>query len=179
MRTLGIAAVCAVAACGGPETTSFRTTDRGDGLQPGAAYNLRDGAIVHVTSNGGYIASSDEAMTHVGFEIRNTSKHTVVFDGDALALALFDKHGAPLPAARFVSVTPLGPAQVPIASGTTKTLDAQFLLPVRPRVVDTMRVSWTLGIDDARDQQVTSFVRDDDYPVSEPPARVDPTHPST
>ena len=178
MRTLRIAALCAVAACGS-ETTSFRTTDRGDGERPGAAYTIHDTAQVHVSSNGGYIGSSDEAMTHVGFEIRNTSKHSVVFDGEALGLALYDKYGAPLSAARFVSVTPLGPAQVPVASGATTVLDAYFLIPVRPRVVDTMRVHWTLRIDDSRDEEITTFVRDDDYPVSEPPAQGEPTHPST
>ena len=178
MRTLRIVALCAVAACG-PESTSFRTTDRGDNERPGAVYTVRDGAQVRVTSNGGYIGSSDEAMTHVGFEIRNSGKRALVFDSDALQLLLFDKYGAPLPAAHFVSVTPLGPSLVPIASGTTTTLDAYFLIPVPPRVVDTMRVRWMLRFEGAREEQVTTFVRDDAYPVGEPPARSEATHSST
>ena len=177
MRTLHIAALFAVAACS-PETTSFRTTDRGDGERPGAAYSIRD-AQVHVSSSGGYIGSSDEAMTQVGFEIRNASKRVVVFDCDALGIALFDKYGAPLPAARFVSVTPLGPSQVPIAAGATTALDAFFLIPVRPRVVEAMRVRWAMRVDGSRDEEITTFVRDDDYPISEPPVPPESTHPST
>ena len=173
MWTVRIAALCAVAACG-PETTSFRTSDRGDGEQPGAVYELRGTVLVRVTSNGGYIGSSDEPMTHVGFEIRNNGSRSIVFDSDALVLTLFDKYNAPLPAARFVSVTPLGTALVPIASGTTTNLDAYFMIPVMPRVVDTMRVRWSVRVDDVRDVHITTFVRDDLYPISEPP-----THPST
>ena len=174
-----IAALAAMAACG-PESTSFRTTDRGDGSEhPAAMYVVRDAVQVRVWSNGGYIGSSEEPMTHVGFEIHNTSAHAIVFDTDALGLAVFDKYGASLPAARFVTLTPLGPAQMPIASGATAALDAYFLLPVRPRIVNTMRVRWTLRIDDGRVEEITSFVRDDDYPVTEPPRRADPAHPST
>jgi hypothetical protein len=178
MWNLRIAALLVVAACG-PETTSFRTTDRGDGTDrtgpPAAAYVVRMGgrevANVHVSSNGGYIGSSGEPMTHVGFEIRNSATTPVVFDSDALRLVVIDKHGAPLPPTAFTSVTPLGPAQVPIAAGATVALDAYFWLPVRPRVVDTMRVQWSLTSGDERYDQTTSFVRDDDYPVIEPPPR--------
>ncbi len=156
-------ALLALAACT-PETTSFRTTDRGDGVDRGgpssAAYTLR-GASVHVWSNGGYIGSSDEPMTHVAFEIRNTSTHAIVFDGDALAIGLADTHGAALPPARFVTVTPLGPAKVTIESGATTMLDAYFLLPVRPRQVEAMHVHWALVIDDLRAERTTGFVRDD------------------
>src|SRR5690349_21075266 len=83
MRAPSLVALFAVAACG-PETTSFRTTDRGDGSEragpPAAAYVVRDAAQVRVWSNGGYIGSSDEPMTHVAFEIRAT--RPVVFDSD-------------------------------------------------------------------------------------------------
>lgn len=172
--------VLALAACG-PETTSFRTTDRGDGSEragpPAATYAIGETAQVHVWSNGGYLSPSDEPMTHIGFEIHAT--RPIVFDTDALGLALFDKYGILLPPARFVSVTPLGPSQLPIAAATTTALDAYFLLPVRPRTVGTMRVHWSLQIGDSHDEQVTTFVRDDSYPVADPPARGEPTNPST
>lgn len=178
MRLSRLAPLLVLAACG-PETTSFRPTDQGDGGErsgpPAASYPVRldgrDVASVHVWSNGGYIGSSDEPMTHVGFEIRNTSARGLVFDGDALALIGLDRYGAMLPLARFTTVTPLGPAQVPIAPGTTTTLDAYFQLPVRPRAIDAMRVRWSLQIGDRRLDQTTSFVRDDGYPVAEPPVR--------
>ncbi|HET9993401.1 MAG TPA: hypothetical protein VFQ65_32920 [Kofleriaceae bacterium] len=178
MKPFQLAALIAMAACG-TESTSFRTTDHGDGSEHAAAvYVVRDVAQVRVWSNGGYIGSSEEPMTHVGFEIHNTSGRAISFDADALGLAVFDKYGAPLPATRYVAVTPLGPAQVPIASGTTATLDSYFLLPVRPRTVETMSVRWTLQLGDARAAQITTFVRDDDYPVTEPPT-ADPGHTST
>lgn len=179
MKVFRLAALFAIASCG-TETTSFRTTDCGDGSErtpPAAAYTLGEVAQVHVWSNGGYVGSSDEPMTHVGFEISNAGAQLVVFDSDALGLALFDKYGSTLPATRFVSVTPLGPAQIPIASGGTATLDAYFLIPVRPRVVDTMHVHWSLQIGDTRESETTTFVRDDLYPITEPPA--EPTLPST
>lgn len=176
MRNLRFAALLVVAACG-PETTSFRTTDQGDGKErtgpPAAAYVVRLGgrevANVHVSSNGGYIGSSGEPMTHIGFDIRNTATTPIVFESDALRLVVIDKHGAPLRPTAFTAVTPLGPAQVPIAAGATAALDAYFWLPVRPRVVETMRVQWALTSGDDRYDQTTSFVRDDDYPVTEPP----------
>jgi hypothetical protein len=178
MRLFHLAALLAVAACG-PETTSFRTTDQGDGSEragpPAAAYSVRVGdrhaARVYVWSNGGYIGTSDEPMTHIGFEIRNTGGKPVVFDGDAMQLLLLDNRGKALPPATFTAVTPLGPAQVPIAAGSTATLDAYFMLPVRPRGVETMRVRWSLQLGDARYDQTTSFVRDDDFPVVEAPER--------
>ena len=179
MKTFQLAALVAMAACGS-ESTTFRTTDRSDGSEHAAAvYVVQDTTQVRVWSNGGYIGSSEEPMTHVGFEIHNTSGHPINFDSDALGLAVFDKYGAPLAPARYVAVTPLGPAQVPIASGATATLDSYFLLPVRPRSVETMRVHWTLQLGDTRAAQITTFVRDDDYPVSEPPAAAEPAHTST
>ncbi len=174
MRVLRLAALLAIASCG-PETTSFRTTDSGDNTEragpPAAAYQLGGVATVHVWSNGGYISSSEEPMTHVGFEIRNAGATPIVFDGDALQLVALDRHGVPLRGVAFTAITPLGPAQQPIAAGATAVFDAYFLLPVRPRVVDVMRVRWSLRIGSARFDETTSFVRDDDYPVAEPPRR--------
>lgn len=161
MRSLRIATLALLAACSG-ETTSFRTTDRSDADRTNAAsYAVRDAALVHVWSNGGYIGASEEPMTHVAFEIRNTGAHAIVFDTDALAIGLGDTRGAALPAARFVTVTPLGPAKVTIEAGATTTLDAYFLLPVRPRLVEAMHVRWALVIDDVRAERTTAFVRDD------------------
>ena len=167
-------------ACG-PETTSFRTTDRSDtSNSAAAAYSVRfegrEVASVTVSSNGGYISSTDESMTHIGFEIRNSSARPLVFDDDALRLIVVGKGGAALPAPKLVVVTPLGPAEVPIAPGATTTLDAYFLLSVRPRTVDSMRVHWSIDLPRARYEQTTSFVRDDDGPVADPPA-APPTSP--
>jgi len=158
-----VALALALAACG-PETTSFRTTDRSDPADGAALYEAK-GATVHVWSNGGYIGSSDEPMTHVGFDIRNTGARPIVFDGDALQLVITGNQGAPLPAARFVTITPLGPSQVTIAPGADVQLDSYYQLPVRPRVVEAMTIRWSLG----GGTQITSFVRDDDFPtVSRP-----------
>jgi hypothetical protein len=163
-----VALSLAVAACG-PETTSFRTTDRSDPAAPGeatsAAYQLPIGATVHVWSNGGYMSLSDEPMTHIGFDIRNTSTRPIVFDGDALQLVVRGSCGAALPATRFVTITPLGPSQVTVAPGMEQQLDTYYELGVRPRVVDTMQIRWRLRAGDATSEQVTSFVRDDDNPV--------------
>jgi hypothetical protein len=169
-----LAALVAVAACG-TETTTFRTTDRTDADDhPGSAaaiYDVRLGAataVVHVWSNGGYIGTSDDPMTHVGFEIRNTGSRPIVFDSDALELVLFDSQGARLPTARFTAVTPLGPARVPIAGHATVALDAYFRIPVRPRVVEQMRARWVLLAGNKHDVQYTSFVRDDSPIVTDP-----------
>lgn len=165
--------VLTLVACG-PETTSFRTTDRADATDRAAAsYSVRlegrEMASVHVSSNGGYISSTDEPMTHIGFEIRNTSARSITFDTDKLQLDLTGMRGAPLPSAAFTTVTPLGPAHVSIAPGATTALDAYFLLSVRPRVVESMRLHWSLDLPAARYEQVTTFVRDDEYPVTAPP----------
>ena len=179
MKRLSLAALFVFAACG-PETTSFRTTDGSDPDRPSAAlYAMRGAARVDVWSNGGYFGSSGEPMTHIGFEIRNTSSTPIVFDGDALRLVVFGAHGALLPPARFTAVTPLGPAQVPIAAGATKTLEAYFVLPVRPRMIDAMRVHWSLKIGNAGHDQISSFTRDDDYPVLDPLPAARPLPPST
>ena len=178
MRPYALAVLTLLAACG-PETTSFRTTDRGDGTDragpAAAAYDVRISgelvAHVHAWSTGGYIGNSDEPMTHVALEIANPRRGPVVFDGDDVSLAVFDAKGAPLPATRLVTVAPLGPAKVAIAPGTTKQLDLYFMLPVRPRVVDSMRAKWTLIADGVGSTQTTSFVRDDSGPVDPPPER--------
>lgn len=127
---------------------------------------------VHIDawSNGGYIGSSDEPMTHVGFEVRNASATPVIFDSDTVTLAVFDKHGAVLPQPKFVTVTPIGPAKVTVGPGETKAFDTYFMLQVSPRTVETMRVRWMLRIGDRRIPQTSTFVRDDGYPVLEPPA---------
>ena len=161
-------ALVALAACG-PETTSFRTTDKGDELVPSAAaYEVRlDRAVanVHVSSNGGYVSAGEEPMTHVAFEIQNLGRVPIDFDSDALSLRVFGREGVALPPATFAMVTPLGPAQVTIAPGTTATLESYFVIPVRPRAVESMRVRWSLRAGDARFVEETSFVRDDGFPV--------------
>ena len=168
-----VSALILLAACG-PETTSFRTTDRGDGKDregpPAAAYDVRsDGAVanVHVWSNGGYISNTELPMTHIGFEIENNGTAAIGFDSDVLQLAIYDSRGATLPATAFVVVTPIGPALVPIAPGETKNLEAYFELPVRPRVVESMRLRWNLRMGDARYTEYTHFVRDDEFPTFE------------
>lgn len=179
MRLLHLATLLAFTGCG-PETTSFRTTDQGDGLEraghSAAAYIVRSSgrsvASVHVWSNGGYIGSSGEPMTHLGFEIQNTGASTIEFDSDAVQLVVFDKLGAALPPAVLTVVTPLGPALVPIAPGATAPLDVYFRIPTSPRVVDAMRVQWALRLGDVRSIRTTNFVRDDDYPVADPPSEV-------
>lgn len=154
-----VALSLALAACG-PENTSFRTIDRSDPATSAAYYPLR-GATVHVWSNGGYIGSSDEPMTHIGFDIRNTGVRPIVFDGDALKLAVTGKSGVPLPDSKFVTITPLGPSKVTIAPGAETQLDTYFQLGVRPRMVEGMRIRWSVD----GQSQITSFVRDDDNPV--------------
>lgn len=179
MRGLPLAALFVLAACG-PETTSFRTVDASDPDRPSAALlAVGDAARVAVWSNGGYFGSTGEPMTHVGFEIRNASSAPIVFDGDALRLVVTGAYGVPLPPARFSAVTPLGPAQVSIAPGVTKTLEAYFVLPVRPRMIDAMRVRWSLRIGDTGHDAVSSFTRDDAYPVLAPPPAARQGPPST
>lgn len=179
MRGLQLAALFVLAACG-PETTSFRTVDASDPDRPSAALvDVRDAARVDVWSNGGYFGSSGDPMTHVGFEIRNTSSAPIVFDSDALRLVVFGAYGVPLPPARFSAVTPLGPAQRSIGPGATTTLEAYFVLPVRPRMIDTMRVRWSLKIGDAGHDVMSSFTRDDESMVLDPPRAARPVPPST
>jgi len=164
-----------LAACGS-ETTTFRSTDRGDGADrigpPAAAYDLHAGgeaAHAYVWSRGGYISNTDEPMVDVGFEVHNLGKHPIVFDDDALALELFDRDGRAMSPASLVAVVPLGAAKVVIAPGATVMLEAAFQTPVRPLVIQSMRAHWSIAIGDARQSEVTSFVRDDAYPVLDAP----------
>lgn len=169
VATAGAAAM----ACG-PEATSFRTTDRSDpdhAGPPSAAYDVYLGgqlaARAHVWSNGGYVSSGNEPMTHVGFEIRSATMQPLTFDADALELIVFDSAGATLPPTRFTTITPLGPSLIVVPPASTVILGAYFLLPVRPRTVETMHVRWTLRRDGDEYHQITGFVRDDDAPIIE------------
>jgi len=162
----GIVALTVVLAACTSDTTSFRPTDRGEGLErpgpPAAAYDVSGLAHVRVWSTGGFLSNTEEPMAHVGFEIRNTSKTPVVFDGDAVSLAVFDLEGEPLPPATFVVITPLGPSQIPVAPNTTSQLDVYFATPVRPRAIGTMNVHWVLRAGETRRAEVTHFTREDD-----------------
>ena len=166
-----LSALALVATCE-PETTSFRTTDRSDGLDPpAAAYDLswRGERIAHVRvwSEGGYIGNTDEPMTHIGFQIENKGSTVIRFDTSALQLIVVDKRGKALPKPVFTTVTPLGPELVSIWPGTTVTLDSYFTLYVQPMAVARMGVSWSLRYDGRRYNETTHFVRDDDKPVLE------------
>lgn len=177
-RFVGAVTSIVVGACGacGSEATSFRPTDSADRSErpgpPSAAYDVRMAeqpiALVHVWSKGGYLSASEEPMTHVGFDIHNTSARPIVFDSDALALSVFGHTAAALPATRMTSVEPLGPTERPIRPGETILLGAYFLVPVRPRAVETMQVQWALRAGDQRYLQLTGFARDDDDPVVAP-----------
>lgn len=171
MNRLVAAIPLAFASCT-PETTSFRTTDQADPSDAdGASYRLRVGergaARVRVWSNGGYFGTSDEPMTHVGFDIQNTGAIPLVFDVDALALAVAGKHDSPLPPPKFVTVTPLGPARIQIAPGTSSMFDSYYELGTKPSAVQKMRVRWKLSAEGSAVDQLTTFVRDDDAPVIE------------
>jgi hypothetical protein len=173
------ALIAAALACGaciacGPETTSFRTTDRADTSRigpPSAAYDAYVAgqlvAKIHVWSSGGFISSSDVAMTHVGFEISNASNRSVAFDGDALELVAFDSSNAALPTPQLTALTPRNPALVMIPPGETTVLAAYFQLPVRPRSVFGMEARWVLRTGSDEYRQITGFVRDDDAPIIE------------
>jgi hypothetical protein len=165
---LAISAISVVAACR-PDVTSFRPADRGDEPgrvgPPAAAYEVRlleePVADVRVWSAGGYVSVADEPMTQVGFEIRNTSSQSIVFDRDALELTVFDAKRKALPPTQLTRIAPLGAAQIEVLPGKTAMLAAYFLLPVRPRAVDNMRIRWSLRASDQRYEQTTSFRRDD------------------
>lgn len=160
-------------ACG-PESTSFRPVDRTDSSRtgpPSALYDVHLGgqlaARAHVWSNGSYMSSGDEAMTHIGFEINSLTMQRLTFDADALELIVFDDAGEALPPTRFTTVTPLGPALLTVPPASTIVLGAYFLLPVRPRAVGSMQVRWTLRLDGDEYRQRTGFVRDDDVRIIE------------
>jgi hypothetical protein len=164
-----VVVVAAVATACGPDTTSFRPLDRSDPSHAGPPSAMYDvylaGQLVsrtHVWSNGGYISSSDEPMTHVGFEVSSTTMRPLAFDVDALELVALDDDGATLPAARLATITPFGPGLIAVPPASTIVLGAYFLLPVRPRSVTTMQIRWTLRTDSEEYRQVTGMVRDDD-----------------
>ena len=165
--------VAGVTACG-PDTTSFRPTDRTDPSHagpPSAVYDVYlAGQLVartHVWSNGGYLSSGDEPMTHVGFEISSTTLRALAFDADALELAAFDSDGGALPAPKLTSITPSGgPPLINVPAASTVVLGAYFALPARPRSIGSMQVRWTLRTDAEEYRQVTGLVRDDDAQIN-------------
>jgi hypothetical protein len=170
------AVLVAVVACGacGAEITSFQTIDRSDPYRagpPSAGYDVHiTGQLVaqaHVWSSGGYLSSGNEPMTHVGFEVVSLGGSPVIFDGDTLELIVFDGDSAKLPATRLTAITPPGPSLIVIRPGSTAVFAAYFALPVRPRVVESMQVRWTLHTTDNEYHQITGFVRDDDAPIAE------------
>lgn len=180
---LPAALACGACSACGPETTSFRTTDRADTGRigpPSAVYDVYlAGQLVgraHVWSSGGFVSSDDVPMTHLGFEISNASRQAMMFDGDALELIVFDTGGGPQPRTQLVSITPRGPSLVQVPAGETTVLAAYFRLPLRPRNVVGMEARWVLrtGTDEYR--QLTGFVRDDDAPIID---RVPPANPQT
>jgi hypothetical protein len=171
-----IAAVLASGACSacGPETTSFRTTDRIDTARigpPSAGYDVyvtgQLVAKVHVWSSGGFVSSSDDSMTHVGFEINNASGQPLVFDADAVDLIAFDGDGAPLPTPRLATITPLDLPLVRVPPGETAVLAMYFQLAVRPRGVESMQMRWLLRAGNDEYRQITGFVRDEDATIIE------------
>lgn len=178
LSVLAVVAACSV------EPTAFRTTDRGDDRDPrAAAYDIsisaRATTQVRVWSNGGYVGSGDEPMTHVGFQITNTGSTVIRFDSDALELKLIDRDGKPLPKPAFVALTPLGPALVSIWPDTTVTLDSYFRLFVPPQVVARMQVRWSITDGRRRRVEQTSFVRDDDEPILDYQVGSEPALPSS
>jgi hypothetical protein len=157
----------AFAACS-PDTTEFRTTEESDPSDPerGASYRLRVGqrgqARVQVWSYGGYFGTSDEPMTHIGFDIHNTGTEPLVFDVSDLHLAVEGAQDRRLPAPTLTAVTPLGPEKIRIAPGSSTMFDSYFLLKTAPVEVEKMQVRWKLSADSAEVEQLTTFVRDDD-----------------
>jgi hypothetical protein len=171
---LAVGIACAACAACGSDATSFRPIDRSDPDRAGpprASYDVHiAGQLVaqaHTWSSGGYMSSSDEPMTHLGFRIVNRGARPVIFDGDALDLAVFDDDSTRLPATQLTSITPLGPSLIVIQPAMAAVFAAYFQLPVRPRAVETMEVRWTLHAGDGEYHQITGFVRDDDAPVAE------------
>jgi hypothetical protein len=169
-----VAAVVAGSAACGSDSTSFRPIEPADPNHagpPSAAYDVQLGgqvvARVHVWSNGGYVSSSDDPMTHVGFEINSATLRPMTFDADTLELIVFDRDGAPLPRARLTTFTPQGVSLITVPPASTALFGAYFLLPIRPRSVGSMQVRWTLRLDGDDYHQVTGFLRDDDARVIE------------
>jgi hypothetical protein len=151
-----------------PETTEFRTTDESDPTDPehGAYYRLRVGprgaARVQVWSYGGYFGTSDEPMTHIGFDIHNTGTEPLVFDVNDLRLAVEGAQARKLPAPKLTAVTPLGPEKIRIAPGSSTMFDSYFQLRSAPVAVEKMQVRWKVSAGSAEVEQLTTFVRDED-----------------
>jgi len=177
-----VVAVAVTGACGS-ETTSFRPIDHIDARRPGPPSTTYDLAIAgelvgkaHVWSSGGYLSSSGEPMTHVGFELKNATLQALTFDADVLELAVFDLAGTALPPARFTRLMPLGPSLITVAPGGMTMFATYFQLPVQPRAVERMQVRWTLRKGADEYQQVTAFVRDgSESPAEAPPPAAQPT----
>ena len=174
MNRLLAAIPFALASCT-PDTTEFRTTEETDPSDPerDASYRLRIGqrgeARVQVWSNGGYFGTSDEPMTHVGFDIHNTGSEPLVFDVSDLRLAIEGPQGRKLPLPKLTAVTPLGPEKIRIPPGSSTRFDSYFQLTTPPAEVEKMQVRWALSADSAETEHLTTFVRavDDDMPVLE------------
>lgn len=167
MNRLLAAIPFAFASCA-PDTTDFRTTDQSDPSDPerGASYRLRVGqrgaARVQVWSYGGYFGTSDEPMTHIGFDIHNTGTEPLVFDVSDLRLAVEGAQDRKLPPPKLTAVTPLGPEKIRIPPGASTMFDSYFELRSAPVEVEKMQVRWKLSADSAEIEQLTTFVRNDD-----------------
>lgn len=183
-----VAATAALAGGAGcsPDTTEFRTIERAD---PGHAgppsvvydiqFNEQRASRAHVWSSGGYLSSTGQPMTHIGFEIRNPTARPLAFDADALELVVFDRHGARLPPARLAMITPRSPSLIIVPPGSTAVVGAYFELPLRPRNVGSMQVRWMVRLDAEEYRQVTGFLRDDNAHVVVPGAPAEPRSPSS
>jgi hypothetical protein len=167
MNRLITAIPFALASCT-PDTTEFRTTEESDPSDPerGASYRLRVGqrgaARVQVWSHGGYFGTSDEPMTHVGFDIHNTGTEPLVFDVSDLRLMVEGAQERRLPSPNLTAVTPLGPEKIRIPPGSSTRFDSYFQLKNAPVEVEKMQVRWRLSADSAGIEQLTTFVRDND-----------------
>ena len=166
MNRLLAAIPFALASCT-PETTEFRTTEESDPSDPerGTSYRVRVGqrgaACVQVWSKGSYVGTSDEPMTHVGFDIHNTGSEPLVFDVGDLRLALEGDRNRKLPSPQLTAVTPLGPEKIRIPPGSSTRFDSYFQLETPPTAVEKMQVRWKLSAGASEAAQVTTFVRDD------------------
>lgn len=164
MRTIAMLAALLIACT--PDTTSFRATDRTDSSDPElpspAIYDIDGVARVRVWSQGGYIGTSEDPMTHVGIAIENIGKQPVLFDGDTVSLALYDETGATLPAPELRVIVPLGPTKATIAPGARATFELHFKLAVKVSRVAGMKFRWKLVAGTEPIARTTSFVREDE-----------------
>jgi len=148
------------------DTTSFRSTDRIDSSDPElpspAVYDLENVARVRVWSGGGYVGTSEDPMTHVGIAIQNTGKQPVIFEDDAVSLALYGKDRVALPAPELRVVVPLGPSKVVIAPGERATFELHFQLGVKLARVAAMTLRWSVMSGGQIIVRTTDFVRDDE-----------------